>query len=203
VSHGFIVLRPNPRGSTGYGMDFQLANVKDLGGGDLQDEMYGLQFLIDTGYVDAKRVGVSGGSYGGYMTLMLAAKEPTRFAAAVDLFGPLDWYTMLKHSDPALQQYIVALLGDPEKDRKIYQQTSPITYVQNIQAPLLILQGVNDPRVPKEETDQLVELLKKQGKTVEVVYYPDEGHGFDKREHQIDAARRAVEWLEKYLKPVH
>jgi dipeptidyl aminopeptidase/acylaminoacyl peptidase len=201
VTHGFIVLLPNPRGSSGYGMDFQLANVKDLGGGDLQDEMYGLKFLIDSGYVDPKKVGVEGGSYGGYMTLMLAAKQPQTFAAAVDLFGPLDWYTMLKNSDPVLQQYIQALLGDPEKDRKVYEQTSPITYVRNIQAPLLILQGVNDPRVPKEETDQLVELLKKQGKTVDVVYYPDEGHGFDKVEHQIDSARRTVEWLEKYLKP--
>ena len=201
ASHGFIVLLPNPRGSTGYGMDFQHANYQDLGGGDLQDEMYGLQFLLDTGYVDAKRVGVAGGSYGGFMTLMLAAKQPDKFAAAVDLFGPLDWYSMLKNSDPFLRQYILALLGDPEKDRKVYETTSPIHYVQNIKAPMLILQGVNDPRVPKEETDQLVDILKKRGNTVEVFYYPDEGHGFDKREHQIDAARRSLEWLEKYLKP--
>jgi dipeptidyl aminopeptidase/acylaminoacyl peptidase len=200
ATRGYIVLMPNPRGSTGYGIDFQHANYQDLGGGDLKDEMYGLEWLLGTSYVDARKVGVFGGSYGGFMTLMLAAKEPEKFTAAVDLFGPLDWYTMLEHSDPQLNQYLRSLLGDPEKDRKIYEGDSPIKYIQNIQAPLLVLQGDNDPRVPKEETEQLVEVLKKRGKVVEVVYYPDEGHGFDKLEHQIDAARRIVGWFEKYLK---
>lgn len=200
ATRGYIVLMPNPRGSSGYGLDFQRANYQDLGGGDLKDEMYGLEWLLGTGYVDARKVGVFGGSYGGFMTLMLAAKEPERFTAAVDLFGPLDWYTMLEHSDPVLKQYVVSLLGDPEKDRKIYEEDSPIKYVQNIRAPLLVLQGDNDPRVPKEETEQLEKILKKRGNAVEVVYYPDEGHGFDKLEHQIDAARRVVEWFDRYLK---
>ncbi len=150
VTRGYIVLMPNPRGSTGYGIDFQRANFQDLGGGDMKDEMAGLDWLMSTGFVDPHKLGVFGGSYGGFMTLMLAAKESDRFAAAVDLFGPLDWYTMLKHSDPLLNQYIRVLLGDPEKDRKIYEDDSPIKYVQNIRAPLLVLQGENDPRVPKE-----------------------------------------------------
>src|SRR5207244_5612824 len=101
-----------------------------------------------------------------YTTLfrsMLAAKEAAKFTAAVDLFGPLDWYTMLRHSDPQLSQYLRSLLGDPEKDRKIYEDDSPIKYVQNIRAPLLVLQGDNDARVPKEETEQLVDILKKRG----------------------------------------
>jgi dipeptidyl aminopeptidase/acylaminoacyl peptidase len=200
ASRGYIVLMPNPRGSTGYGMDFQRANSRDLGGGDLKDEMDGLEWLLATGYVDPRKVGVFGGSYGGFMTLMLAAKEPARFAAAVDLFGPLDWYTMLEHSDPLLKEYVVNLLGDPEKDRKIYEATSPIRYVQNIKAPLLVLQGDNDPRVPREETEQLVRILKERGNVIEVVYYSDEGHGFDKLEHQIDAARRIADWFDKYLK---
>jgi dipeptidyl aminopeptidase/acylaminoacyl peptidase len=200
VSRGYIVLMPNPRGSTGYGIDFQQANYQDLGGGDLKDELYGLDWLLATGYVDSRKVGVAGGSYGGFMTLMLAAREPARFAAAVDLFGPLDWYTMLEHSDPFLREYVRHLLGDPEKDRKVYEETSPIKYVQNIKAPLLVLQGENDPRVPKEETEHLVQILKARGNVVEVVYYPDEGHGFDKLEHQIDSARRTVEWFDKYLK---
>ena len=199
ASRGYIVLMPNPRGSTGYGMDFQRANYQDLGGGDLKDELYGLDWLMSTGYVDPQKVGVFGGSYGGFMTLMLAAKEPGKFTAAVDLFGPLDWYTMLKNSDPLLNQYVRNLLGDPAKDRKIYEDDSPIKYVQDIRVPLLVLQGDNDPRVPKEETEQLVELLKKKGNIVEVVYYPNEGHGFDKLEHQIDAARRIVGWFDKYL----
>jgi dipeptidyl aminopeptidase/acylaminoacyl peptidase len=199
VTRGYIVLMPNPRGSTGYGMDFQRANYKDLGGGDLKDEMYGLNWLLNTGFVDPRKVGVYGGSYGGFMTLMLAAKDPAKFAAAVDLFGPLDWFTMMKNSDPQLGQYLRNLLGDPEKDSDVYKDDSPIKYVQNIRAPLLVLQGENDPRVPKEETEQLVDILKKRGNVVDVVYYPGEGHGFDKLEHQIDAAHRIVAWFEKYL----
>ncbi len=199
VTHGYIVIMPNPRGSSGFGLDFQRANYQDLGGGDLKDEVAGLDWLMQTGYVDPKKVGVFGGSYGGYMTLMLASKEPTRFTAAVDLFGPLDWYSMMKHSDPILQQYIVSLLGDPEKDRKVYEDTSPIKYVENIKAPMLVLQGENDPRVPKEETDQLIEILKKRGNVVDVVYYPNEGHGFDRVENQIDAGKRIVGWFEKYM----
>ena len=199
VTRGYIVLMPNPRGSSGYGMEFQRANYQDLGGGDLKDQMYGLDWLMNTGFVDPHKIGVFGGSYGGFMTLMLAAKEPDKFAAAVDLFGPLDWYTMMQHSDPLLGQYLRNLLGDPEKDSEIYKNTSPIKYVQNIRAPLLVLQGDNDSRVPKEETEQLVDILKKRGNVVDVVYYPDEGHGFDKLEHQIDAARRIVAWFEKYL----
>src|SRR4030095_16113830 len=120
------------RGSTGYGMDFQRANYQDLGGGDLKDEMYGLEWLLGTGFVDQSKVGVFGGSYGGFMTLMLAAKEPSRFAAAVDLFGPLDWYSMLKNADPVLGQYVRNLLGDPDRDRKVYEDTAPIKYVTGI-----------------------------------------------------------------------
>jgi dipeptidyl aminopeptidase/acylaminoacyl peptidase len=133
---------------------------------------------------------------------MLAAKESDKFAAAVDLFGPLDWYTMMKNSDPLLNQYLRNLLGDPEKDSDVYKDDSPIKYVQNIRAPLLVLQGDNDPRVPKEETEQLVDILKKRGNVIDVVYYPEEGHGFDKLEHQIDAAHRIVPWFEKYLSKV-
>jgi dipeptidyl aminopeptidase/acylaminoacyl peptidase len=198
--NGYIVLMPNPRGSSGYGLEFQRANYQDLGGGDLKDEIAGLEWLMKTGYVDPKKVGVFGGSYGGYMTLMLAAKESQRFASAVDMFGPLDWYSMMKNSDPSLQQYIVGLLGDPEKDRRVYEDTSPIKYVEQIKAPMLVLQGENDPRVPKEETEQVVSLLKKRGNVIDVVYYPDEGHGFDKLEHQMDAGRRIVQWFDKYLK---
>jgi len=200
VSRGYICIAPNVRGSTGYGMDFQRANYQDLGGGDLQDEVYATKFLIATGYVDAKKIGITGGSYGGFMTLMAIGKTPDIWAASVELFGIIDWMTMLQHSDPELQQYEKSLLGDPVKDKRIYDAASPISYFHKVKAPLLVLQGDNDPRVPKEEAVQVVDLLKKDGKVVDAHYYPDEGHGFEKRENQIDAIRRSVAWFDKYLK---
>jgi dipeptidyl aminopeptidase/acylaminoacyl peptidase len=107
---------------------------------------------------------------------------------------------MLQHEDPELQEYEKSLLGDPERDHKVYDAASPITFVHDVKAPLLVLQGENDPRVPKEEAEQVVDLLKKDGKVVDVHYYSNEGHGFEKRENQIDAIRRTVEWFDKYLK---
>ncbi len=200
VSRGYICIAPNVRGSTGYGISFQRANYQDLGGGDLQDEVYAAKFMEATGYVDSRKIGITGGSYGGFMTLMAIGKTPDIWAAAVELFGIINWMTMLQHSDPELQQYEKALLGDPVKDKKVYESASPIEYIHNVKAPLLVLQGDNDPRVPKEEAVQVVDLLKKDGKTVEAHYYPNEGHGFEKRENQIDAIRWTVEWFDTYLK---
>lgn len=200
VSHGYICIAPNVRGSTGYGMAFQRANHQDLGGGDLKDEVYAAKFLEATGYVDPKKIGITGGSYGGFMTLMAIGRTPQVWAAAVELFGIINWMTMLEHEDPQLQQYEKSLLGDPVKDRSVYQAASPLTYIHDVRAPLLVLQGANDPRVPKEEAQQVVAALTHDGKTVAAHYYPDEGHGFVKRENQIDAMRRTVEWFDKYLK---
>jgi dipeptidyl aminopeptidase/acylaminoacyl peptidase len=200
VTRGYVCIAPNVRGSTGYGMDFQMANVKDLGGGDLQDEVYGAKFLTETGYVDPKKIGITGGSYGGFMTLMAIGKTPDVWAAAVEQYGIINWLTMLEHEDPALQEYEKSLLGDPVKDRAVYDADSPLTYIRNAKAPLLVLQGDNDIRVPKEEAEQVVQILKSSGKTVDAHYYPNEGHGFAKRENQIDAIRRTVEWFDRNLK---
>ncbi len=200
VSRGYICIAPNFRGSTGYGMDFQHANYQDLGGGDLQDAVYAARFLQATGYADPKKIGITGGSYGGFMTLMAIGKTPGVWAAGVELYGIIDWMTMLEHEDAYLQQYEKSLLGDPVKDRRAYDAASPITYIHHATAPLLVLQGDNDPRVPKEEAVQVVNLLKQDGKTVEAHYYPNEGHGFTKRENRIDALRRTVDWFDRYLK---
>lgn len=200
ASRGYICIAPNVRGSTGYGLAFQKGNYQDLGGGDLRDEVYATKFLIDTGYVDAKKIGITGGSYGGFMTLMAIGRTPDIWAAAVEQYGIIDWYTMLQHEDPFLQQYEKTLLGDPEKDRAKYEASSPIKYLRDEKAPLLVLQGENDIRVPKEEAEQVVEILKKEGRTVDAHYYPSEGHGFAKRENQIDALKRTVAWFDKYLK---
>jgi dipeptidyl aminopeptidase/acylaminoacyl peptidase len=199
VSRGYICIAPNPRGSTGYGLDFQKANFQDLGGGDLKDEIAGVEFLKATGYVDPKKIGITGGSYGGFMTLMAVGKTPDVWAAAVELYGIINWSSMLKSSDPSLNEYLKALLGDPATNRKVYDEDSPITYIRSEKAPLLVLQGDNDPRVPKEEAQQVVDILKKEGRTVDVHYYANEGHGFVKRENQIDSIRRTIAWFDQYL----
>jgi dipeptidyl aminopeptidase/acylaminoacyl peptidase len=199
TSRGYICIAPNPRGSTGYGLDFQKANFQDLGGGDLKDEIAGVDFVKATGYVDPKKIGIYGGSYGGFMTLMAIGKTPDIWAAAVDQYGIINWSSMLKSSDPELDEYLKALLGNPENSRKVYEDDSPITYIRSEKAPLLVLQGDNDPRVPKEEAQQVVEILKKEGRVVDVHYYANEGHGFVKRENQIDSIRRTIAWFDQYL----
>ncbi len=200
ASRGYVCIAPNVRGSTGYGMEFQRANYKDLGGGDLQDEVYAARFLADTGYVDRGKIGITGGSYGGYMAMIAIGRTPDVWAAAVELFGITDWLTEQKHEEPMLQQYDQSILGDPVKDHKSYEDASPIKYFKNARAPLLILQGANDIRDPEEEAEQAETILKKEGKIVDAHYYPDEGHGFVKRENQIDAMRRTVDWFDRYLK---
>jgi len=200
ASRGYVCIAPNVRGSTGYGMEFQRANYKDLGGGDLKDEVYAAGFLSSTGYVDPKKIGITGGSYGGYMAMIAIGRTPDVWAASVELFGITDWLTEQEHEDPPLQQYDQSILGDPVKDRQSYEDASPIKYFKHAKAPLLILQGANDIRDPKEEAEQAETILKKEGKIVAAHYYPDEGHGFEKRENQIDALQRTVEWFDRYLK---
>ena len=200
ASRGYVCIAPNVRGSTGYGMEFQKANYKDLGGGDLKDEVYAAGFLSSTGYVDPKKIGITGGSYGGYMAMIAIGRTPDVWAASVELFGITDWLTEQEHEDPPLQQYDQSILGDPVKDRQSYEDASPIKYFKHAKAPLLILQGANDIRDPKEEAEQAETILKKEGKIVAAHYYPDEGHGFEKRENQIDALQRTVEWFDRYLK---
>ena len=201
ASRGYVVIAPNVRGSTGYGKAFQAMDIKDLGGGDLTDEIHAARFLAATGYVSPGRIGITGGSYGGYMTLMAIGKTPDLWAAAVEQYGIIDWRTMLQHEDAALQEYEKSLLGDPVKDAKVYEDDSPITFIRRAKAPLLVLQGDNDIRVPKEEAQQVVAILKGEGRTVDAHYYTNEGHGFAKRENQIDALERTIAWFEQYLKP--
>jgi len=203
ASRGYFCIAPNVRGSTGYGMEFQRANYKDIGGGDLQDEVYAAHFLAETGYVDAKKIGITGGSYGGYMAMIAIGRTPDVWAASVELFGITDWLTEQEHEEPALQQYDQSILGDPVKDRKSYEDASPIKYFKDSKAPLLILQGANDIRDPKEEAEQAETILKQEGKVVDAHYYADEGHGFAKRENQIDAVERTLAWFDRYLKGKH
>ena len=201
ASRGYIVIQPNFRGSTGYGKAFQEANFKDLGGGDLKDTVAAKTFLVATGYVDAKRVGIFGGSYGGFMTLMAIGRTPDEFAAAVQWFGIINWRTMYRDQDELLKAYQRGLLGTPEENPKVYDASSPLTYIRAAKAPLLTIQGENDIRVPRGQAQEVHDILKAKGNTVETIYYPAEGHGFQKRENQLDSLKRTVDWFDRYLKP--
>jgi len=201
ASRGYIIIAPNFRGSTGYGKDFQAANYNDMGGGDLKDVIAAKQFLVRSGYADPKRVGIFGGSYGGFMSLMAIGKAPDEFAAAVQLFGIINWRTMYRDMDEVLKAYLRSLMGTPEDNPEGYDRASPLTYIANAKAPLLSLQGENDIRVPRGQAQEVNDILKAKGNIIETVFYPAEGHGFRKRENQLDSLKRTVEWFDRYLKP--
>ena len=201
ASRGYVCIAPNVRGSTGYGMEFQKANYKDIGGGDLQDEVYAARFLAATGYVDPKKIGITGGSYGGYMAMMAIGKTPEVWAAAVELFGITDWLTEQENEDPApttVRSVDPGRSGEgPQGLRRRLARSNTFKYAK---APLLVLQGANDIRDPKEEAEQAVTLSKGgQGQWTPITIL-DEGHGFAKRENQIDAVQRTIEWFDRYLK---
>ncbi|OYQ28193.1 S9 family peptidase [Sandarakinorhabdus cyanobacteriorum] len=200
ASHGYMVIQPNFRGSTGYGRAFQEANRKDLGGGDLKDVLAARDFMVATGYVDPKRIGITGGSYGGFMTLMAIGKAPDAFAAAVQLFGIINWRTMWEHEDAYLQAYQRSLIGAPDEFKGVYEASSPLTYIKAAKVPLLSLQGENDIRVPRGQAQEVADILKAKGNVVETIFYPAEGHGFAKRENQLDSLTRTLAWFDKYLK---
>ena len=200
ASRGYFVIAPNPRGSTGYGRAFTAANVRDLGGGDLQDYVWATRFLSDTGYVDPGRIGIMGTSYGGYMTIMALGRTPDTFAAGVETCGITNWTSMYERGSPALRSYQEGLIGHPVKDKEVYESTSPLTYLGQVKAPLLVIQGDNDIRVPKFEAEQVAATLASLGKTVDARYYADEGHGLMKRENQLDALQRTLAWFDRYLK---
>jgi dipeptidyl aminopeptidase/acylaminoacyl peptidase len=143
---------------------------------------------------------MTGGSYGGFMTLMALAKTPDLWAAGVDEYGVIDWRTLWQNTDLPDRQYLESYLGSPAKNAAVYAASSPATYMKNLKSPLLVLQGADDTTVPKDQAEKVVEELKANGRTVESHFYPGEGHGFFKREDQIDALERTVAWFEKYLK---
>jgi dipeptidyl aminopeptidase/acylaminoacyl peptidase len=201
VNQGYIVIAPNYRGSTGYGRDFQHANLFDMGGGDLEDVLAAADWIKQTGYVDPKKLILLGGSYGGYMTMMGVTKAPEVWAAGVPIVPFVNWFTEIQNEDPVLQQMDMATMGDPEKNKALYEDRSPINFIDQIKAPLLLLAGGHDPRCPKEETLQVVEAIAKRGGTADYKIYENEGHGFAKVENQIDAYRRVADFLKAHVPP--
>jgi dipeptidyl aminopeptidase/acylaminoacyl peptidase len=201
VNQGYFVIAPNYRGSSGYGQEFQDADRFDMGGGDLQDVIAAADWLTKTGYVDTKKIAVMGGSYGGYLTMMAVTKAPERWAAGIPIVPFVNWFTEIENEDPLLQQYDKSTMGDPMKDKARLEERSPINFVDQIKAPLLVLAGGNDPRCPRTEAEQVASAVKKHGGTVELKVYENEGHGFAKLENQIDAITRIAEFLKKYDPP--
>jgi dipeptidyl aminopeptidase/acylaminoacyl peptidase len=201
VNQGYLVIAPNYRGSTGYGKEFQQANLFDMGGGDLQDVLGAADWMKQTGYVDPKKLILMGGSYGGYMTMMGVTKAPEVWAAGIPIVPFVNWFTEIEHEDPVLQQSDLATMGDLVKNKALYEDRSPINFVDRIKAPLYLLAGGNDPRCPKEEAQQVVAAVKKRGGVVEYKVYENEGHGFAKVENQIDAYQRIADFLKAHVPP--
>ncbi len=201
VNQGYMVIAPNYRGSTGYGKEFQQANLFDMGGGDLQDVLAAADWIKQTGYLDPKKLVLMGGSYGGYLTMMGVTKAPDVWAAAVPIVPFVNWFTEIANEDPVLQQSDLATMGDPEKNKDLFHDRSPIFFVDQIKAPLLLLAGGNDPRCPKEEAQQVVDAVKKRGGVADLKVYGNEGHGFARVENQIDAYRRVSDFLKARVPP--
>jgi dipeptidyl aminopeptidase/acylaminoacyl peptidase len=200
VNAGFVVLAPNVRGSIGYGKKWREANRRDWGGKDLEDIARGAAWLGEQGIADAKRIGAYGASYGGYLTLMSLALQPDRFAAGVSVVGVVSWKTMFDTTRGDLRDYLIRELGDPARDADLFRDRSPLTHAAKIRAPLLVLQGANDPRVPRSEAEQLVNVLRESGKTHDYHVYEGEGHGFRKTENRVDSLRRALDWFDRHLR---
>src|SRR5256886_1359810 len=201
VNQGYIVIAPNYRGSTGYGKEFQQANLFDMGGGDLQDVLAAADWIKQTGYVDPKKLILMGGSYGGYMTMMGVTKAPEGWAAGVPIVPFVNWFTEIENEDPVLQQSDLATMGDPVKNKALFEDRSPINFIDRVKAPLLLLAGGHDPRCPKTEAQQVVDAIKKRSGVVEYKVYENEGHGFAKVENQIDAYERVAEFLKAHVPP--
>jgi dipeptidyl aminopeptidase/acylaminoacyl peptidase len=199
LSRGIGVLATNIRGSTGYGKTYQRLVQRDWGGGDMQDWEHAAKWLREQEWVDADRLGVYGGSYGGFAVLTCVTRLPDYWAAAVDIFGPSNLVTFAKAVPPTWKRFIARFVGDPETEADFLMERSPITYVENVRAPLLVIQGATDPRVVKGESDQLVERLESLGRKVEYVVFDDEGHGFTKRTNELKAYGLAAAWLERHL----
>ena len=206
VNHGYVILAVNNRGSSGYGKSFYAADDRKHGDADLKDCVESKKLLAKLPYVDIDKVGIMGGSYGGYMTMAALAFTPEDFKVGVNLFGVTNWLRTLKSIPPWWASFRTALyteLGDPTtKDSVALYNKSPLFFANKITKPFIVLQGSNDPRVLQVESDEIVAAAKKNGVPVEYVIFPDEGHGFVKKENNIEASERILKFLEKYLKGV-
>lgn len=202
ANRGYAVLQVNFRGSTGYGRKFWEASFKQWGKAMQDDITDGVQWMIKQGIVDPKRVGIYGGSYGGYATLAGLVYTPDLYAAGVDYVGVSNLFTFIKAIPPYWKPYLEMLyemIGHPEKEKDLLTAASPVFHSAKIKVPLLIAQGANDPRVNKAESDQMVEALKARGIEVPYIVKANEGHGFANEENRFEFYRAMEEFLGKHL----
>jgi dipeptidyl aminopeptidase/acylaminoacyl peptidase len=197
---GFAVFVPNARGSTGYGLDYAKRVDRDWGGQDMLDHVHAMtEILPKDDLLDTTRAGVVGRSYGGYMTLMLASRYPDLWRGAVDMFGPYDLLTFCERIPETWKPYFALALGDPEKDRDFIVERSPRTRMDEITAPLLVIQGRNDPRVVEQESSDLVEHLRGLGKQVDYLVFEDEGHDVLKLQNRVRCYDAIVSFFSEQL----
>ena len=202
LNHGYAIFDINNRGSSGYGKAFYAADDRCHGECDLGDVVAAKGFLTGLGWVDPERVGIIGGSYGGYMVAAALAFSPRTFDAGVNIFGVTNWVRTLESIPPwweAQRKALYAELGDPAVDSERLRRISPLFHAANIVKPLIVLQGANDPRVLQVESDEIVEAVRRNGVPVEYVVFPDEGHGFVRRENEIRGYRAIREFLDRHL----
>ena len=206
VNQGYAVLAVNNRGSSGYGKTFYNLDNQRHGEDDLMDCVKAKDFLETLGYIDMDKVGIMGGSYGGYMVMAALAFQPEEFDVGVNIFGVTNWIRTLRSIPSWWESARKALydeLGDPySADSTRLYKISPLFHAENVTKPLIVLQGANDPRVLQVESDEIVEAVRANGVTVEYVIFEDEGHGFLKKENQIEGYKKVHEFLDKYLKQI-
>ena len=203
VNHGYVVFDINNRGSSGYGKTFYAMDDRKHGEADLGDVVASKRMLVDTGYVDADRIGILGGSYGGFMVLAALTLQPDAFKVGVDLFGISNWVRTLESTPPwwaSFREALFAELGDPTIDKERLRRISPLFNADRIRVPLMVLQGANDPRVLQVESDEIVEAARKNSVPVEYIVFPDEGHGFAKKANEIRGYTAVLAFLDKHLK---
>jgi len=204
VNNGYAVLAVNNRGSSGYGKTFFQLDDQKHGEGDLQDCIEGKNWLAKQADIDPEKIGIIGGSYGGFMTMAALTFAPEEFEVGVNIYGVTNWMRTLKSIPPWWESFKDALyleMGDPNTEDSIrLKKISPLFHTENVTKPLMVLQGATDPRVLQIESDEIVENVRKNGVPVEYVLFEDEGHGFEKKENQIEAYEKAVRFLDTYLK---
>ena len=204
VNHGYAILAVNNRGSSGYGKSFFKMDDLNHGDKDLKDCIWGKKWLQKQDYIDKDKIGIIGGSYGGYMTMAAMTFTPDEFKVGVNIFGVTNWLRTLKSIPPHWESFRKALyteIGDPNtKDSVRLYNISPLFHAQHIKNPVMVLQGANDPRVLQIESDEIVNAMKKNNIPVEYVLFPDEGHGFRKKENEIKGYGQILTFLNEYLR---